>query len=94
MKAERKFSISEKSWILYDIGNSAFILIIATTLLPVFFKDVASKGTDSAISTSNWALTVALSSIVLALLAPLLGALADYKNLIDRKTTDSNRQIQ
>ena len=29
---------SEKSWILYDVANSAFVLIVTTTLMPIFFK--------------------------------------------------------
>ena len=80
----KPFTLSEKSWILYDIGNSAFILIIATTFMPIFFKDVVSEGISNTVSTSNWALAISLSSIVLAVIAPLLGTLADYQNLKKR----------
>jgi len=69
----------EKSWILYDVANSAFILTIATAIMPIFFKNVAARGVDSAISTANWGLANSFASLVLALLAPFLGTLADYQ---------------
>ncbi len=68
----------EKSWILYDVANSAFILTIATAVMPIFFKSVAAKGVDSAVSTANWGLANAAASLLLALFAPFLGTLADY----------------
>ncbi|QTA88770.1 MFS transporter [Desulfonema magnum] len=71
----------EKSWVLYDVANSAFVLIIITTIMPIFFKDVASRGADSAVSTANWAFANSFASLVLALLAPVIGAVADYENL-------------
>jgi UMF1 family MFS transporter len=76
----KKFSFTreEKSWILYDVANSAFVLIIVTTLMPLFFKDVASWGVPDAESTSNWAFATSLASLILALVAPLLGTFADY----------------
>ena len=41
MKA--KLTKLEKSWILYDVANSAFILLVAT-LLPIYFDVLAAKG--------------------------------------------------
>ncbi len=76
-----KMTKQEKSWILYDVANSAFVLIIITTIMPIFFKDVASQGTDSAVSTANWAFANSFASLVLAFLAPAIGAVADYENL-------------
>ncbi|MDP3179273.1 MAG: MFS transporter, partial [Spirochaetaceae bacterium] len=69
----------ERSWVLYDVANSAFTLIVITTFMPIFFKDFALAGVSSAASTATWAFTVSASSLVLAILAPILGALADYK---------------
>lgn len=74
----------EKSWILYDVGNSAFVLIIVTTIMPIFFKDIAAGGMPAAVSTANWGLANSLASLVLALLAPILGSIADYQNLKKR----------
>jgi len=70
----------EKSWILYDAANSAFVLVMVTAIMPIYFKDVAAHGVADAISTSNWAFGNSIASLILALLAPILGTLADYKN--------------
>ena len=74
----------EKSWILYDVANSAFVLIIITTIMPIFFKDIASKGVDNAVSTANWGFANSAASLILVLLAPILGTLADYRNMKKR----------
>ena len=39
---KNKFTKLEKSWIFYDVGNSAFVLIIST-IIPIFFKNLASS---------------------------------------------------
>jgi len=71
----------EKSWILYDVANSAFVLIVITTVMPIFFKDVVSKGIANTIATANWGFANSLASLILALMAPILGTIADYKLL-------------
>ncbi|HMB01482.1 MAG TPA: MFS transporter, partial [Spirochaetota bacterium] len=70
----------EKAWIWYDVANSAFVLIITTTLMPLFFKNYAARELALSESTAYWGFTVSLSSLMVALLAPLLGTMADYKN--------------
>lgn len=74
-----KMSREEMSWVLYDVGNSAFVLVMVTALMPIFFKDVAAVGMSPAESTANWGFANSAASLVLALLAPVLGALADYE---------------
>ncbi len=37
----------QKSWVLYDVGNSAYILIVTTALMPVFYKNYAAAGINS-----------------------------------------------
>ncbi len=74
-----KLTKEEKSWILYDVANSAFVLIIVTTVMPIFFKDIASKGVADAVSTGNWAFANSLASLLLAFMAPIMGVFADYK---------------
>jgi UMF1 family MFS transporter len=69
----------ERSWILYDVGNSAFVLVMVTAIMPIFFKDFASSGVPDAIATSNWGFANSAASLVLALFAPILGAMADYR---------------
>ncbi|MEW6078240.1 MAG: MFS transporter [Thermodesulfobacteriota bacterium] len=70
---------TEKSWILYDVANSAFVLIVTTTLMPIFFKTHAAREVTPDTATAYWGFTVAASSLLLALLAPFLGALADFE---------------
>ncbi len=68
----------EKSWILYDVANSAFVLIVTTTLMPIFFKTHVAIGVISDTATAYWGFTVAAASLVVALSAPFLGTLADF----------------
>jgi len=69
----------EKSWILYDAANSVFVLVMVTAILPIYFKEVISAGVPAAVSTSNWAFGNSLASLLLAVFAPLLGTMADYR---------------
>lgn len=74
-----KMTKEELSWVLYDVGNSAFVLIMVTAIMPIFFKDVAAAGMSAAESTANWGFANSAASLILAVLAPVLGALADYE---------------
>jgi len=76
----KKFTKEEKSWILYDVANSAFVLVIVTTIMPIFFKDIAAVNVDNATSTAYWGFANSAASIILALLAPILGVFADIKD--------------
>lgn len=69
----------ERSWILYDVGNSAFVLVMVTAIMPIFYKDFAASHLPGAISTAHWGFANSTASLVLALLSPLLGAMADYE---------------
>jgi len=74
-----KMNREEISWVLYDVGNSAFVLVMITALMPIFFKDLAAGSMSAAESTANWGFANSAASLILALLAPILGAMADYK---------------
>jgi len=69
----------EKSWILYDCANSAYALIVMTTILPIYFKDVAAKSLESSLSTAYWGYGNSFASLFLALIAPFIGSIADRK---------------
>ncbi len=77
----KKFKLTnkEKSWILYDVGNSAFILLVAT-LLPIYFNSLAK---DAGVSESDylayWGYAGSVATILVAIIAPLCGTLADRK---------------
>ena len=68
----------ERSWVLYDVANSAFVLVMVTALMPIYYKDVIAASQPAAVSTANWGFANAAASLALALLAPVLGAMADY----------------
>ena len=72
-------SRSERAWVLYDVGNSAFVLVMVTAIMPIFYKDVAAAGMSPVESTAHWGFANSLSSLLLALAAPVLGAMADRR---------------
>lgn len=74
-----KTTKSELSWILYDVANSSFILIIITSIGQLFFKKNIAENLSDASATSYWAYTVTISALILAILAPIVGTIADYK---------------
>ncbi|MBN2657372.1 MAG: MFS transporter [Spirochaetales bacterium] len=80
MPDSKKLTKTEKSWILYDVANSAFVLIVTTTLMPIFHKDFVAAG-SGARSTADWGFVVSLASLILAVLAPVLGSIADYRGM-------------
>jgi len=65
------------SWALYDWANSAFALIVMSAFFPLFLKQYWSAPADATASTLQLGLANSAASIVVALLAPLLGAIAD-----------------
>jgi len=103
-----KLTKQEISWILYDVGNSAFTMIL-TASIPLFFRGLAeSAGVISvcsnqivqwlfsanaakalvgdaqafeAILSSLFAITTTVAVIIVAILAPIVGAIADYKGM-------------
>lgn len=76
-KAENKLTKLEKYWILYDVGNSAFVMLVST-IIPIYFKNVASsEGITLANSTAYWGYAMSVSTLIVAILGPVLGAVAD-----------------
>lgn len=63
------------SWAVYDWANSSFAAIISTFVFPAYFaRQVAENET---VGTSQWGYTVGIAGLIVALSAPLLGAIAD-----------------
>ena len=78
---EKKFKLTplEKSRILYDVGNSAFILLVAT-LVPIFFNALAKNaGLNEDLYMSYWGYAGSIATILVAILGPICGTLADRK---------------
>jgi len=65
------------SWSLYDWANSAFATTVMAGFFPLFFKQYWSAGADATESTLYLGLANSVGSIIVALLAPILGAIAD-----------------
>lgn len=74
-----KFNKEEKSWILYDVANSAFVLIVTATV-PIYFRSVAEgSGVESSIVSAWWGSATSIALLILAVFSPVLGAVADYR---------------
>ena len=65
------------SWALYDWANSAFATTVMAGFFPIFFKQYWSAGADVTTSTFQLGMVNSFASIIVALLSPLLGAIAD-----------------
>jgi MFS transporter, UMF1 family len=65
------------TWALYDWANSAFAVTVLAGFFPAFFRQYWSLGADSAHTTARLGFANAIAGLVIALLAPLLGAIAD-----------------
>ncbi|OED33521.1 MFS transporter [Planococcus maritimus] len=77
-----KFTKPEKSWALYDWGNSAYSIIITTAVFPLFYKAAATDAeVELADSTAYLSYTIAIFTFILAMLGPLLGTIADYEGM-------------
>lgn len=73
-----KFSKIEKAWILYDVGNSALVMLVST-IIPIYFKNLASAGGISmADSTAYFGYATSISTLIIAFFGPFLGAVADH----------------
>jgi MFS transporter, UMF1 family len=64
-------------WALYDWANSAFATTVMAGFFPVFFKQYWSAGTEAAVSTFRLGLLSSAGSFLVAIAAPVLGAMAD-----------------
>ena len=64
-------------WALYDWANSAFATTVMAGFFPIFFKQYWSFGADVNVSTAQLGFGNSIASLVVALMAPILGAIAD-----------------
>ena len=77
MKEKFKLTALERSWILYDIGNSAFILMVST-LIPIFFNALAeSAGVNEDLYLSYWGYAGSIATVLVAIIGPVCGTLSD-----------------
>ena len=77
MKEKFKLTPLERSWVLYDIGNSAFILMVST-LIPIYFNSLAeSAGVNEDMYLSYWGYAGSIATVLVAFIGPICGALSD-----------------
>lgn len=74
-----KLNEKEKRWILYDVGNSAFVLLVAT-IIPIYFNYLAGKaGLSDVDYLAYWGYAASICTVIVAILGPILGTIADTK---------------
>ncbi|MCR5067638.1 MAG: MFS transporter [Erysipelotrichaceae bacterium] len=82
-KEKNKLTKVERAWVLYDVGNSAFTML-ACSLIPIWFKDLAIGTAPGQISsdkaTAYYSIAVAIVTVVVAIIGPVCGAIADHKD--------------
>ena len=81
-KRDMKFKLTslEKKWVLYDVGNSAFTLMVST-IFPIYFNALAeSAGISDVDYLAYWGYATSVCTLIVAILGPTLGAIADTKN--------------
>lgn len=66
-----------RAWMMYDWANSAFATTIMAAVMPIYYAGVAAGGLEDGRATSYWGFTQTAAAIVIAVLSPLLGAIAD-----------------
>ncbi len=72
-----KLTSLEKKWVLYDVGNSAFTLLVST-ILPIYFNGLASgAGISDSDYMAYWGYATSVATALVALLGPTLGTLSD-----------------
>jgi UMF1 family MFS transporter len=67
-----------RAWAMYDWANSAVYTTIIAAIFPIYFQKVAAAGMPGPVATSRFAWASTIAILIVAVLAPLLGAVADY----------------
>ena len=75
-----KLTSLEKKWVMYDVGNSAFTLMVST-IFPIYFNYLAGNAGISDVDyLAYWGYATSICTLLVAILGPTLGAVADTKN--------------
>ncbi len=73
-----------RAWALYDWANSAMVLVIVTAVFPIYYSAVAGADLPAATATFRYSVATTLGLVIIALMAPVLGAISDYAGLKKR----------
>ena len=74
----------QRAWGWYDWANSVYFTTVITAVFPTFYATYAAKGLEPAQASARFALITTISVAVVAVMAPILGALADYSGIKKR----------
>lgn len=75
-----KMNSLEKKWVLYDVANSAFTLLVAT-IMPIYFNFISSSAGISDVDyMAYWGYATSAATLIVAFLGPVLGTVSDFKN--------------
>lgn len=78
---DKRLTRLEKQWILYDAGNSAFILLVST-IMPIYFNSLAERGGLSSVQyLAYWGYASSIATLLVALSGPVFGTFSDIKGL-------------
>ena len=76
-----KLTYSEKKWVWYDVGNSAFTLLVCT-IIPIYFNTLAENaGISETDYLAYFGYATSASTLIVALMGPTLGTLSDISGL-------------
>ena len=76
----KNFNKLEKSWIYYDIGNSAFTMMVST-IIPIWFNTLAANaGMSNSDYLAFWSYATSIATILVAIIGPVFGSIADNKD--------------
>jgi UMF1 family MFS transporter len=76
--SDREYKRRIRAWTMYDWANSAFATTILAAVLPAYYSGVAGATLPSAaVATAYWTTTLSMSLIIVAILSPILGTIAD-----------------
>lgn len=74
-----KMTREERSWVLYDVGNSAFVLLVST-IMPLYFNHLAgSAGLSDSDYLAYWGYAASIATIIVAVMGSVTGTMADMK---------------
>ena len=71
-----RFTLKERSWILYDWANSVYATNIMAAIFPIIFVSMAGEGGDH-----WWSLGASITTLIIAVMSPILGAVADFQGM-------------
>lgn len=75
-----KLTSLERAWVLYDVGNSAFVLLVST-IIPIYFNYLSEEaGLSSVTYLAYWGYAASAATLAVAFIGPVFGAIADTKN--------------